>query len=378
MKELQFQYDKKIKNKQKEKQIFQQSKKMKEKLKSMEEYRNHIINQKIEKFNQKQDKMKNSKSLNRSHESISMLNINNNISRNNQKTNTMVSYEYNSFDNQRKKLPSISSLPKYEMIRLIKNKKEEEFCYMTEKRIKENELIHRKNYLKQLRLMNKKFLKQKKIYNERNLKCLNAIKVNTDQLEEEYMEKDMIKRYNINRNLLRERSAQKVKVRENLMKNLEGVKEKRELIKQEEQQKINNYIKRLNREVKKEDIYEYLFAQRNHFLNLQKKNIIKTNKESRDFYHELILRQEDRYLILDEIEKEEPMIKQAILRRTIKEQNKKNNKLKSLGKFMGKMERNNINNKSDEAKNKLFKEKRKIDIEKKKKQKEEEEELNKK
>ena len=180
------------------------------------------------------------------------------------------------------------------------------------------------------------------------------------------MEKDMIKRYNINRNLLRERSAQKVKVRENLMKNLEGVKEKRELIKQEEQQKINNYIKRLNREVKKEDIYEYLFAQRNHFLNLQKKNIIKTNKESRDFYHELILRQEDRYLILDEIEKEEPMIKQAILRRTIKEQNKKNNKLKSLGKFMGKMERNNINNKSDEAKNKLFQEKRKIDIEKKK------------
>jgi hypothetical protein len=351
---------------------------MKEKLKSMEEYRNSIINQKIEKFNQKQNEMKKSKSLNRSHESISMLNINNNISRNNQKTNTMVSYEYNSFDNQRKKLPSISSLPKYEMIRLIKNKKEEEFCYMTEKRIKENELIHRKNYLKQLRLMNKKFLKQKKIYNERNLKCLNAINVNTDQLEEEYMEKDMIKRYNINRNLLRERSAQKVKVRENLMKNLEGVKEKRELIKQEEQQKINNYIKRLNREVKKEDIYEYLFAQRNHFLNLQKKNIIKTNKESRDFYHELILRQEDRYLILDEIEKEEPMIKQAILRRTIKEQNKKNNKLKSLGKFMGKMERNNINNKSDEAKNKLFQEKRKIDIEKKKKQKEEEEELNKK
>ena len=378
MKELQFQYDKKIKNKQKEKQIFQQSKKMKEKLKSMEEYRNHIINQKIEKFNQKQNEMKKSKSLNRSHESISMLNINNNISRNNQNTNTMVSYEYNSFDNQRKKLPSISSLPKYEMIRLIKNKKEEEFCYITEKRIKENELHHRKNYLKQLRLMNKKFLKQNKIYNERNLKCLNAIKVNVDQLEEDYMEKDMIKRYNINRNLLRERSAQKEKVRENLRKNLDGVREKKELIKQEEEQKIKDYIKRLNREVKKEDIYEYLFAQRSHFLDLQKKNLIKTNKESRDFYHELILRQEDRYLILDEIEKEEPMIKQAILRRTIKEQNKKKNKLKSLGKFMGKMDKTNINNQSDEAKNKLFQEKRKIDIEKKKKQKEEEEELNKK
>ena len=72
------------------------------------------------------------------------------------------------------------------------------------------------------------------------------------------------------------------------------------------------------------------------------------------------------------------MIKQAILRRTIKEQNKKKNKLKSLGKFMGKMDKTNINNQSDEAKNKLFQEKRKIDIEKKKKQKEEEEELNKK
>ena len=378
MKELQFQYNKKIKNKQKEKQIFQQSKKMKEKLKSMEKYRNHIMNQKIEKYIQKQDKIKKSKSLNRSHESISMFNINNNISRNNQNTNTIVSYEYNSADNQRKKLPSISSLPKYEMIRLIKNRKEEEFCYVTEKRIKENEINHRKNYLKQLRLINKKFLKQNKIYNERNLKCLNAIKVNVDQLEEDYMEKDMIKRYNINRNLLRERSAQKEKVRENLRKNLDGVREKKELIKQEEEQKIKDYIKRLNREVKKEDIYEYLFAQRSHFLELQKKNLIKTNKESRDFYHELILRQEDRYMILDEMEKEEPIIKQAILRRTIKEQNKKNNKLQSLGKFMGKMERSNINNQSDEAKNKLFQEKRKIDIEKKKKQKEEEEELNKK
>ena len=377
MKELQLQYDKKIKNKQKEKQIFQQNKKMKEKLKSMEEYRNSIMNQKIEKFNQKQNKIEKSKSLNRSHESISMKNINNNISRNNQNTNTMVSYEYNSVDSQRKKLPSISGLPKYEIIRLIKNKKEEEFCYVTEKRIKENEVNHRKNYLKQLKLMNKKFLNQNKIYNERNLKCLNAIKVNEDQLEEEYMEKDMIKRYNINRNLLRERSAQKMKVKENLRKNLEGVKEKKELIQQEEQQKIKEYIKRLNREVKKEDIYEYLFAQRSHFLNLQKNNLIKTNKELRDFYNELILRQEDRYLILDEIEREEPIIKQAILKRTIKEQNKKYNKLQSLGKFIGKMERNNINNQSDEEKQKIFKEKRKIDIENKKKQKEEEE-LNKK
>ena len=345
---------------------------MKEKLKSMEEYRNSIINQKIEKFNQKQNKIEKTKSLNRSHESISMYNINNNLSRNNQNTNTMVSYEYNSVDSQKKKLPSISSLPKHEMIRLIKNKKEEEFCYITEKRIKENEINHRRNYLKQLKLMNKKFLKQNKIYNERNLKCLNAIKVNTDQLEEEYMEKDMIKRFNINRNLLRERSAQKKKVRENLTKNLDGVREKKELIKQEEKQKIKDYMEKLNREVKKEDIYEYLFAQRSHFLNLQKKNLIKTNKESSDFYHELILRQEDRYMILDEMEKEEPIIKQAILRRSIKEQNKKYNKLQSLGKFIGKMERNNINNQSDEKKNKLFQEKRKIDIEKKKKQKEEE------
>ena len=371
MKELQFQYDKKIKNKQKEKQIFQQSKKMKEKLKSMEEYRNSIINQKIAKFNQKQNKIEKSKSLNRSHESISMFNINNKISRNNQDTNTMISYEYNSVDSQVKNLPRISSLPKHEMIRLIKNKKEDEFCYITEKRIKENELNHRRNYLKQLKLMNKKLLKQNKIYNERNLKCLNAIKVNVDQLEEEYMEKDMIKRFKINRNLLRG-SAQKKKVSENLRKNLDGVKEKKELIKQEEKQKIKDYIERLNKEVKKEDIYEYLFAQRSHFLNLQKKNLIKQNKESRDFYNELILRQEDRYMILDEMEKEEPMIKQAILRRSIKEQNKKYNKLQSLGKFIGKMERTNINNQSDEKKNKLFQEKRKNDIEKKKKQKEEE------
>ena len=44
------------------------------------------------------------------------------------------------------------------------------------------------------------------------MKCLIALKKRDSGLEEEYIEKDMIKRYNINRVLLREQSAKKERI----------------------------------------------------------------------------------------------------------------------------------------------------------------------
>lgn len=380
MKELQIQYDKNKKNKEKEKQILEENKRMKEKLKNMEEYRANLISQKIDKILQRQKgKNNNKKNMNKSQENNSTYNIQNNMIdnsyNNNKNMNTIDAYTNNE---KTRKLPLIASKARYEIIKTMKDKKENEFCQSTEKRLRDSAKIHKENYLRQLNIMNRKILKQSKIYNQRSLKCLNATKSNDAELEEDYIEKDMIRRYNIKQNILRERSAKKEKIIENIFKNLEGVREKKEQIEEKEKQKIKEYIKRLNRKIEKQGVNnDYQLHQRNYFANLQKKNLDKTNKEANDYYNELILRQEDHASIVNELQRDEPFIKQAILQRTIKEQNKKNKHLQSLSKFMEKMERENINNQNEDTKMKLFKEKRRIELERKRKE-EEEEEFNKK
>ena len=383
MKELQIQYDKNKKNKEKEKQILEEHKRLQEKLKNMEEYRANLISQKIEKILQRQKaKNSNKKNLNKSQENNSAYNIqnsnnmiDNSYSTNNRNMNTIDAY---SGTEKTRKLPIISTKARYEIIKTMKDKKENEFCFSTEKRLRDSAKLHKENYLRQLNIMNRKILKQSKIYNQRSLKCLNATKSNDAELEEDYIEKDMIRRYNIKQNLLREQSAKKEKIKENIFKNLENVREKKEQLEENEKKKIKEYIKRLNRKMEKQSPNnDYQLHQRNYFSKLQKKNLDKANKETNDYYNELILRQEDFAVIVNELQRDEPFIKQAILQRTIKEQNKKNRHLQSLNKFLEKMEKENINNQKEDTKIRLFKEKRRIELERKRKE-EEEEEYNKK
>ena len=348
----------------------------------MEEYRANLVSQKIEKIIQRQKaKNSNKKNLNKSQENNSAYNIqnNNNIidnsyNNNNKNMNTIDAYQG---IGKARKLPIISTKARYEIIKTMKDKKENEFCFSTEKRLRDSAKLHKENYLRQLNIMNRKIMKQSKIYNQRSLKCLNATKINDAELEEDYIEKDMIRRYNIKQNLLREQSAKKEKIKINIFKNLENVREKKEQLEENEKKKIKEYIKRLNRKMEKQSANnDYQLHQRNYFSNLQKKNLDKANKETNDYYNELILRQEDFAIIVNDLQRDEPFIKQAILQRTIKEQNKKNRHLQSLNKFLEKMERENINNQKEDTKIKLFKEKRKIELERKRKE-EEEEEFNK-
>ena len=375
MKELQMQYEKKKKNKEKEKQILEEHKRLKEKLKNMEEYRANLISQKIDKILQRQKaKNTNKKNMNKSQENNSTYSIQNNIIdnsyNNNNNMNTIDAY---TSSEKTRKLPIISSKARYEIIKTMKDKKENEFCCSTEKRLRDSAKLHKENYLRQINIMNRKILKQSKIYNQRSLKCLNATKSNDAELEEDYIEKDMIRRYNIKQNLLREQSAKKERIKENIFKNLESVREKKEQLEEKEKKKIKEYIKRLNRKMEKQSANnDYQLHQRNYFSNLQKKNLDKANKESNEYYNELILRQEDFAIIVNELQRDEPFIKQAILQRTIKEQNKKNRHLQSLNKFLEKMERQNINNQKEDTKIKLFKEKRRIELERKRKEEEEE------
>ena len=274
------------------------------------------------------------------------------------------------------KLPLIENLPKYELIKIIKDKEEEIFCTNTEHRLKSLENNHKKNYLKHLHDINDKLTKQNQLFNQRSEKCIYTNKEKKAELEEKFIEKEMIRRYNIQRNVLRELSAKKEKDKGNLLKNLENVKEKKELIQRKEEQKIKQILKRLNRkkiiDLKKTPVNnEMINNQRIHFSNLQKENLDKANKEITDYYKELMLRREDYFWIIYDMQKDENKAKTIIQKNNLHSQNQKNNEIKSLNKFLEKMEKNNINNQKGGIKMKLYLEKRKIDIENKKKEEEE-------
>ena len=367
MKEYQIKYDKELKCKEKKKFFFELHKQLDEKLRNMEEKRENLYNEKIQKIIQKQKETKSNKRRKNFNKSCENNNSNCNIKSNITNTNkiTDIINSYLSANEKSGKLPLIKSLPKHELIKIMKEKKETEFCNNTIKKLKESEIIHRKNYLKRLGILNSKFIQNNKIYKERSAKCLIATKSRDSELEEDYIEKDMIKRYNIKQILLREKTEKNDKIKETIKKNIEGVKEKKEIIERKEKEKIKKIIKHLNREFNKNNVNEHNdHGLREYYSSLQKENLKKNNKDFNDYYNELILRQEDNVVIANELEKAGAKIKQAILKKSLKEQNKKNKQLKIMEIHLSKMERENINNKDEDTRRKIIEEKRRIEFEK--------------
>ena len=370
MKECKLQYIKELKNKEKEKQIIEEHKKLEKKLKDMEEHRNNLINNKVKKTLQRQkNKMKNH--LNNSY--------NNNLTEtknNNEKiekiNNDKILKTLESYDG---KLPVLPGMPKYEIIKMIKDKEEDIFCISTEQRLNNLEKNHKKNYLKHLHSFNSKLAKQSEIYKCRSKKCFFISKDKSVELEENYIEKDMLKRYNINQNIMRELSEKKEKAKGNVLKNIENVKEKKELLQKQEQQKIKKILKRLNRynslDLKKNVLNnDNINNQRIYFANLQKDNLNKANKEIKEYYNDLILKRGDYLWIIKDLQKDELSNWNIIQKKTLETQNKKNNEMRGLSKFMEQMDKININNQKSGTKMKLFLEKRKAEIETKKKEEE--------
>ena len=228
------------------------------------------------------------------------------------------------------KLPILTGMPKHEIIKMIKDKEENIFCINTEQRLKDLEKNHRKNYLKHLNSINNKLAKQNEIYNLRSEKCITVSKEKAEELEENFKAKEMLKRFNIKQNILRELSERDEKIKGSLTKNIENVKEKKELLKKQEQQKIKKILKRLNRknsiDLKKNNANnEYSNNQRIYFSNLQKENLNKANNEIKDYYNELILRREDYFWIIRDLQRDESSSKIKIQKKAKEAQNKKIN-----------------------------------------------------
>ena len=374
MKELQLKYDKNKKSKDKEKYILEYNQKFEEKLKNMEEKRFNLNNQRLQKILKKLRKSdssnniknKNRNNSNKSYDNNFTTNIKNNMTLSNKNTNTMDSYGYTYEKSD--KLPLIENTPKYKIVKMIKEKNEEEFCAYTLQKIKENEKCHRINYLKQINSINSNILKKNKLYRQRSMHCLISAKNKYEKLKEELIEKDIMKRYKIKQILIREHSAKNERIKNNLIKSIGDIKVKRDIIQKQEEKKIKQIIKKLNRDNKKQFLNE---NNRDFFSNLQKKNYIRYNKEMNDYYNELILRQGENLLIIDELQKDEPYIKQDILKRSLQEQNVKNKELKSLDKFLDKMDKRNIYNQNERIKKEIFQKKIKIENEAKRKEEEE-------
>ena len=371
MKEFQLKIDKQLKNKEKAKNILEFHKKIEEKLKNMQEKRTQLYNERLEKITKKRssnNKIRLRKNLSKSSENIFYYKKNNTTG-SNKNVNTIDTYGYT--NDKTEKLPLIQSLPKYELVRIMKAKLEEEFCNNTKKILKEREITHRRNYLKQLYNINNKLVKQNKLFRQRSMQCLIATKDRHAEIEEEFIEKDALKRYNIQQNLLREWSARKERFSHNLKRNSDSLRENRELLEKKDEEKIKETLKRLNRKKMKKGYSNNLYNNKEICENLQRKNLIQYNKDVRDYYNELILRQGENVYIINELQKDEPDIRQEIIKRTLREQNKKFKKLKNLDNYLVKLDKININNQTEGTKRKLYQEKVKIENEQKIKEEEE-------
>ena len=371
MKEFQLKIDKQLKNKEKAKNILEFHKKIEEKLKNMQEKRTQLYNERLEKITKKRssnNKIRLRKNLSKSSENIFYYKKNNTTG-SNKNVNTIDTYGYT--NDKTEKLPLIQSLPKYELVRIMKAKLEEEFCNNTKKILKEREITHRRNYLKQLYNINNKLVKQNKLFRQRSMQCLIATRDRDAELEEEFIEKDALKRYNIQQNLLREWSARKERFSHNLKRNPDSLRENRELLEKKDEEKIKETLKRLNRKKMKKGYSNNLYNNKEICENLQRKNLIQYNKDVRDYYNELILRQGENVYIINELQKDEPDIRQEIIKRTLREQNKKFKKLKNLDNYLVKLDKININNQTEGTKRKLYQEKVKIENEQKIKEEEE-------
>ena len=372
MKEFQMKCVKEKKFFEKQKQILAIHKTANDKLREMHEKREKMMNERKQKIMQNINRKKCNKKIiiknfNKSFETKINYNMPNHHTDMGQNKWTD-SIHSNYLNDKNEKFPKIHNMPKYMQVKNAKNKKEEEFCFLTNKRLQEKEENHKNNYQKYFDLISEKIFKINKKDKEKSLECLKITKSRDVGLEEKYIEKDMIKRYNINQNLLKENSN-KFESLKNIQKNLDDAKERREMIERKEEEQRKKVIRRINREHNKTTISHVKELKiRNHYANLQKEHLRKSNQNEIEYHNELVLRLGDNNVIVNELQKEEPIIKQALLKRNLKEQRQKSQRLKKMEIRLSKLGKENINTKNEETKKRIILETIRIELEKKEKE----------
>ena len=358
MKELKIKYEQKLKKKERDKIINEKNEKFKNKLKQMEEFRNNIINQKLIKVMQKQNRPnKRNKIRNKSFD----LSQNEKTENNNSLQKNHYTIDINYSEKDEIPFPSIQNLSRLEYVKLKKQKTEEEFCFQVQQKLQENEEIHKRNYLNHLNSVNRKRLRQEKLYRERSYNCFERIKLKDEELKENFIKKEMIKSYNINRIISKARYNKKVRLNKIQFKNY-NVKENQELIEKNMEKKISDYQKKLteqNKILNKKGMnLSYYTTEKMQkkiiFSDKQKENLKNLNKEMSNYYNDLIMKHEDNVMIVNDIQKQENIMRAKVVKRTIGEQIKKEHEIENLKKFRGRMKNENIYNLSEDKVKKIF------------------------
>ena len=358
MKELKIKYEQKLKKRERDKIINEKNEKFKNKLKQMEEFRNNIINQKLIKVMQKQNRPnKRNKIRNKSFD----LSQNEKTENNNSLQKNHYTIDINYSEKDEIPFPSIQNLSRLEYVKLKKQKTEEEFCFQVQQKLQENEEIHKRNYLNHLNSVNRKRLRQEKLYRERSYNCFERIKLKDEELKENFIKKEMIKSYNINRIISRARYNKKVRLNKIQFKNY-NVKENQELIEKNMEKKISDFQKKLteqNKILNKKGMnLSYYTSEKMQkkiiFSDKQKENLKNLNKEMSNYYNDLIMKHEDNVMIVNDIQKQENIMRAKVVKRTIGEQIKKEHEIENLKKFRGRMKNENIYNLSEDKVKKIF------------------------
>ena len=367
MKEFEIQYANKVKAAEQQKEIEQRNQKYHEKLKIMEEYREKLLKDKIKNIQQRQ------KLKLQQHEKRINTEANNSI----KKSKTIE----NDHDLNKEDFYNLNSKYKALMIRKMQKEQEDNFCWETEERLKINEKEHRKNYLRYLKKLNKKLKDSSDKYNERNLNCMNTIKDNEEEREENYIEMDSIKRYNYSQNIEREKSAKKLKMKESIQKNKEIIQEKREILEQKEKERIQKCIKRLNRKNNinglryNHDHFLFTDEKRQFLAEKQKENLIKNKEEEHLRIQDYIWDQEYYVEQLKKMQKKENKNQNKNLINIVKYQKEKEIKCQSYFDAVDNLSKSNIMNQNMKIRYKLYnlkklEDKKKEELEKEKKEEE--------
>ena len=350
------------------KHIQEEDKKMKEKLKNMEEYRENKMKELIKRVEKKQkinrNKNKRSKNYNE-YSNKSSLSSRNYVQ-------TTIDKDNENEQLSKKLPPIIRSYDKYKRMLEKKENNEKDFILNTEEDLKNLEKDHQENYNNINNIINKKLQEKKKIYDERNDLYLKYRIQKEIEKKERFLEKDIKHRYNVKLAILKSSEEKNGKLQDKIKKNLENFNEKRIILREKEKKKVKEYLKKINKYKIDNINSSNIENKRKNFLELQKENISKSNKDLEQKYSDILDKQEYLLSVAYDIEEKDLNLKKNMIKNSRKKEDKNERIYKNFNQFLGKIEKNNINNKNDTAKLKIYNKKVKEELEEKNRKEEEE------
>ena len=366
MQEIKEKFDNRKKREDQMKHILEGDKKMKEKLRNMDEYRENKMKELIKKVEKKQKIIRNKNKGNKNYNEKS------NKSSLSSRKYIQTTIDNENENNKKKLLPIINSYDKYKRIMEKKESNEKDFILNTEEDIKNLELDHQENFMNLNYLINKKLQEKKKIYDERN-ELYSKYRIQKElEKKEKFLEKDIKHRYNVQQTILKSSEEKNGKLQDRIKKNLENFNEKKLILEEKEKKKIKQYLKKINKYKIGNSNSSDLENKRKNFLELQRHNISKSNKNLEKKYNDILDKQEYALSIAYDIEEDELKRKKNILRNNQIMQDENNKILSNFNHFLERSEKNNINNKNDNIKLKMYNKKVREELEEKKRKEEEE------